>query len=129
MTATHDLVKTLLDGTRAGTIKWEQADSKGRQFIARRSSGTVIVAAPSGLSVGFAGVGIRAALSAVSLTVKNSSGDTIEVVDAPATGLQPVQLPIARDLVALFDLVRERVTAADSTIRKLNKEFEENEDE
>ena len=42
----EDLIDTLLTRTRDGTVRWEQADTRGYKYYARRGSGTVVISGP-----------------------------------------------------------------------------------
>lgn len=128
-----DLIDALRQGTGDKSIKWEQADSHGSAFIARRSSGTVTLQGRHPVQ----GLGIGASAT-VRLVVKDAAGKTIEQYDAveaspltlAASGLGAAMMgkisPDAR-LVALWWDVREQLTKARSTMRALTKEFKASE--
>jgi hypothetical protein len=124
-----DLVDALQEGTKSKAIQWEQADARGTSFIARRPSGTVTLAGAQG------GIPALGATSAkVRLVVKDAAGKTVEQYDA----IEPTALALAvggigavinrgatpdSRLVSLWWEVREQLTKAQSTMRKLAKEF------
>lgn len=121
------LVQALLDGTKADTVEWEQADARGRSFIAKGSDGTVTLSGvPTDTIIG--------PIVTARLVVKNAAGRTIEEYDtAPptATGAltQAMLTPhnrIESKVRALFELVKERMTKANATMTRLAKEFEPN---
>src|ERR1700722_531369 len=128
-----DLIDALRQGTGDKSLQWEQADSYGSAFIARRSSGTVTL---QGRQPGH-GLGIGTSAT-VRLVVKDAAGKTIEQYDAveaspftlAASGLSAAMMgkasPDAR-LVALWWDVREQLTKARSTMRALAKEFKASE--
>jgi hypothetical protein len=124
--AMDELVVTLLEGTRAGTIRWNTADSRGRAFIAKRPSGTVTLSRGYGL----VGTGFR-------LMVRDRSGNAVgEVIGSESayeSAAKAVMDGLARsagsnavaraNLNALFIAIQAQLANADSTLRSLASEF------
>ncbi|HWX97210.1 MAG TPA: hypothetical protein VNZ01_10210 [Solirubrobacteraceae bacterium] len=126
-----ELVDALQAGTASKAIQWEQADARGSAFIARRPSGTVTLEGQRGRSP----VGALAIEPAtVRLVVKDATGKTVEQYDAveqsalalAVGGIGAMMKGATPDsrLVSLWWEVREQLTKAESTMRKLAKEFE-----
>jgi hypothetical protein len=123
-----DLLASLRKGTSDKTIEWQQADSQGDAFIARRPGGTVTLRGTKPTALDLA----SAPAVAVTMVVKDAQGATVEKYDAVQTN------PLLGGIVAamsgasgtdsalrgLYSEVREQVTKAKSTMRRLSKEFE-----
>lgn len=103
----YSLVTALVDGTRSGSIRWKSADALGQAFIAKRSSGSVVVRNPSGL--------------AVRLLVKDGNGETVEEVTSGSVGIGAFS--VDSHLSTLWHEIQQQTQKADSTIRALADEF------
>lgn len=119
----NTLIDALLEGTRAETIKWEQANTAATAFIAKRPSGTVTVA---GTRAGLVGLGGSLFGAAAKLVVKDATGKTVEEIEAPSsTGMGALlSLNPAAGVSQLYDLVHEQVTRAEATMANLSREFQ-----
>lgn len=122
------LITALLDGTEAGTIKWEQANTGATAFIAKRPSGTVTIHGARGsLSTEPISIGSLLGGASAKLIIKNPAGKTLEEIDSPepaSIGVALANNPAAR-LPKLYDLVHEQVTRAEATMKGLSQEFRE----
>jgi hypothetical protein len=119
------LITTLIQGTKAEAIKWEQANAGATAFIARRDSGTVTIRG----GVGPLGIGPLASASiwggSATLVVKDRAGKTVEEIESPeplGIGAMLASNPAA-ELIKLYNLVHEQVTRAELTMRELAREF------
>jgi hypothetical protein len=117
--AMKKLVVSLLRGTKNGSIRWQEADSRGLTFIAKRQSGTVTISAASSL--------VTTSHGRVHLTVKDSTGRTVDELTSGGM-LNPLSAFSAlgdaqTNLHHLYELVRERVTRGASTVNRLADEF------
>jgi hypothetical protein len=126
------LITALLEGTKGGTIKWEQANARGTAFIAKRPSGTVTIqaaqAADGSLGIG-ATIGSVGSFFGVSakLVIKDRAGKAVEEIESPdptGIGAMLAHNPAA-SLPSLYSLVHERVTRAEATMKDLSQEFRE----
>lgn len=121
--ALSQLVDALIASTVAGEVDWEQADSRGRAFIARRASGTVTLSgAPSQTLLGPG--------TTVKLVVKDAAGKTVEEHEAappdPLSGaglLSGGLRSVNSDVLSLYERVHEQITQAKATMRSLASEF------
>jgi hypothetical protein len=127
---TH-LVAALKQGTVSGHISWEQANTAGTAFIAKRPSGTVTLEGSGGPSMMESSSPFGAQLS-VKLAVKDATGKKVEEHNAatpdPLTGGLTASLGVFRDsvdaeVIALYFQVHEQVTKAKATMRTLAGEF------
>lgn len=120
-----ELISALRKGTADRSIEWQQADSYGNTFLARRPSGTVTIKGKQA-QLNLVGINIS-----VTLTVKDAEGNTVEKYDAvePNPVLGGIASAFAftntpdSALRSLYAEVREQVTQAESTMRKLSQEF------
>jgi hypothetical protein len=119
----NTLIDALLEGTRADTIKWEQANTAATAFIAKRPSGTVTV---EGTRSGLVALGSSLFGTAAKLIVKDATGKTVEEIEAPSptTVGALMSLNPAAAVSKLYDLVHERVTRAEATMANLSREFQ-----
>jgi len=123
------LITALLEGTKGGTIKWEQANARGTAFIAKRPSGTVTIQAADGsLGIG-ATIGSVGSFFGVSakLVIKDRAGKAVEEIESPdptGIGAMLAHNPAA-SLPSLYSLVHEQVTRAEATMKDLSQEFRE----
>jgi hypothetical protein len=115
------LVDALLAGSDAGTVAWEQADSRGRTFIARGSGGTVRLTGVSSPTLFGQGLTVK-------LAIQDGAGKTIEEYEAPSSPLGEaggigLNIGIDRGLQTLYRQVREQITRANETMASLAGEF------
>jgi hypothetical protein len=126
-----DLVAALKQGTASGNISWEQANTAGTAFIAKRPSGTVTLEGSGGPSM-MASSGLFGAQLSVKLVVKDPTGKKVEEHNAatpsPLTGGITASLgmfsgSVDAEVIALYSQVHEQVTKAQATMRTLAGEF------
>jgi hypothetical protein len=126
-----DLVAALKQGTANGNISWEQANTAGTAFIAKRPGGTVTLEGSGGPSM-MGSRGLFGAQLSVKLVVKDPTGKKVEEHNAatpnPLTGglsasLGMVAGSVDVEAIALYSQVHEQVTKAKATMRTLAEEF------
>lgn len=119
----YDLLGAMIAGTKAGTVAWEQGDSRARVFIAKTDDGTVTLTGSPARSL-FGGNTVT-----VTLAVKNAQGKTIEEYETPPPdpigAVVGIGAPAAIDrrVLELYEVVREQVTEAAATMRRLAAQF------
>jgi hypothetical protein len=122
----EDLITTLLARTRDGTIRWEQADTRGNKYYARRGSGNVVISGP-GTALVPIGLTPDSQPPSVTLDVNDAQNQTVEHVEAKPRNsffaMTQFDPPAIRDLMTLYNTVKEQVTQGNATMRALNEEF------
>jgi hypothetical protein len=127
-----DLVGALKQGTVNGNITWEQANTAGTAFIAKRPGGTVTLEGSGGPSM-MGGSGLLGAQLSVKLVVKDPTGKKVEEHNAATpdpftTGgitasLGMLSGSVDVEVIALYSQVHEQVMKAKATMRTLAGEF------
>jgi hypothetical protein len=127
-----DLIAALKRGTASGNIRWEQANTAGTAFIAKRPSGTVTLEGSDGPSAMGSSNPFGGQLS-VKLVVKDATGKRVEEHNAatpdPLTAGITTSLgvfsgsSVDAEAITLYFQVHEQVTKAKATMRTLAGEF------
>lgn len=111
--AVEELIGALIEGTRAGSVRWTPADVRGDTFIARRSSGTVTLQ-------GDFGQGLTGRLR---LVVRDRHGQTVDEIATSLGGGVGQSALIDLRLRELASAVQDRLANTDSALRALAAEF------
>jgi hypothetical protein len=117
--ALDQLVRTLIQGTQSGTVKWQEATGDGNSFVTRRRVGTITIQRRGGLSAVAAG--------AIVLSVRDQVGEVITEIQSPTATSAMTGSPTsnaARQLLELFEAVRAKHLGQHAALEQFIAEFQ-----